>query len=67
MPAPVSASRLSFAFTKTQIIAAAKFTKAAKSRAFVHPSEVAMLAVKIGAIPPAMLAQVFISPDKAPE
>jgi hypothetical protein len=55
------------AFTNIQTIAAVKFINAAKSRAFVHPSEVAMLAVKIGAIPPAMLAQVFISPDKAPE
>jgi hypothetical protein len=50
-------SRLSAAFTKTQIAPPQKFANAA-----IQPSFVAIYAVEIGAIPPVRLAQVFIRP-----
>ena len=58
---------LLFALTDNQIIAAVKLTKAAKSSDTVHPNSVAIRAVNIGAIPPAIFAHVFIKPESDPE
>src|SRR5467141_2412316 len=59
-------SRLSSAFTKTQIRPPQKLTSAAKSSAMIQPNLVAMYAVEIGAIPPARLAHVFINAERDP-
>src|SRR5712672_1338137 len=62
-----SFSRFESASTNSQMMPAVKLIVAAKSRACDQPIRVAIRAVTTGASPPAILAQVFISPDSDPE